>query len=164
MKQQRNVDGLRENAQKKRQQAIDRTNRAVRQLLKEGRNINFKTVAEVADVSTAWLYKEPEIKSLIEQLRQQGIDKKLLATQPSYKASDASREMIIRALKEQIKNLEAENQTLRQQNEVVYGQVIEVDALRQQVARLQSENNSLRQRLTKVRRIPRLCNAGWGSS
>jgi len=58
-------EGLRQNAQKKRHEAIERTEQGIK-FLREGRAVNFKTVAEVAGVST---YKEPQIKERIESSR-----------------------------------------------------------------------------------------------
>ena len=139
---QRNVEGLRQNAQRKRQEALDKVEQGIRQLIKEGKTLNFNTVAQAADVSKAFLYKEPEIKERIEQLRLQGTKK---APELKQRASDASKDAIIRNLRERVKKLEAEVKGLRKQNEVAYGQVIEVNSLRQQVERLQAENGRLRQ-------------------
>lgn len=142
MKQKRSVEGLRQNAQKKRQQAIERTEQAIKQLVKEGRNVNFKTVSEAGQVSTAWLYREPDIKARIEQLREQ-VQGKKQKTAPQ-KASDASKDSIIAALKRRIKDLEQQNKDLNRQNEVFAGQVIRVRELEQQIKRLEAENSALR--------------------
>lgn len=139
---QRNVEGLRQNAQKKRQEALQKVDQGIRQLLKEGKTVNFNTVAQAADVSKAFLYKEPEIKERIELLRQQGTKK---APELKQRASDGSKDAMIRTLRERVKKLESEVRDLRKQNEIAYGQVIEVGSLRQQVGRLQVENDKLRQ-------------------
>lgn len=120
MRHERNTEGLRQNAQKKRQEALDRTDEAIKQLIKEGRAVNFKTVAEVAEVSTAWLYKEPEIKSRIEHLRQQGSKKqKLVPIQ--QKATDASKDAKYQALKQRLQQVEAENRGLRDHLAAIHG-------------------------------------------
>lgn len=137
----RNTEGLRQNAQKKRQEALDKVEQGIRQLLKEGRAINFNTVAQVADVSKAFLYKEPEIKERIEQLRQQGTKK---TPELKQKASDTSKDAMIRTLRDRIKKLEQHNRNLSQQNEVFAGQVLRVCELERQLARLQAENATLR--------------------
>ena len=115
---QRNVEGLRQNAQRKRQEALEKVEQGIRQLIKEGKTLNFNTVAQAADVSKAFLYKEPEIKERIEQLRLQGTKK---APELKQRASDASKDAIIRNLRERVKKLEAEVKDLRKQNEVAYG-------------------------------------------
>lgn len=144
MKHERNVEGLKQNAQKKRQEAIQRTDAGIQQLLKEKRSVNFKTVAEVAGVSTAWLYKEPEIKARIEQLRQQGSPSSKKAP-PKQRASDASKDTIIKALKNRCGQLDAELKGLREQLEVVYGRIIETETLKQQVEQLKAENAKLKE-------------------
>ena len=53
MRHERNVDGLRKNGENKKEITRKKTDAAIQQLLKEERPINFKTVAEVAGVSTA---------------------------------------------------------------------------------------------------------------
>ncbi len=145
MKQGRNIDGLRQSAQKKRQQAFEQTEQAIKQLIKEGKPINFETVAATAGVSKAWLYKESEIKARIEHLRSQA--KPSQPSQPKQKLSDRSKDAVINTLKDRIRKLEQRNRELSQQNEVFGGQVLRVRELEQQVERLQAENTTLRQRL-----------------
>lgn len=133
---------MRQNAQKKRQEALEKVEQGIRRLIKEGKTLNFNTVAQASDVSKAFLYKEPEIKERIELLRQPGAKK---APELKQRASDTSKDAIIRTLRERIKKLEAEVKDLRKQNEVAYGQVIELHSLHQQVGRLHIENDKLRQ-------------------
>jgi DNA repair exonuclease SbcCD ATPase subunit len=140
MKHEKNVEGLRQNAQKKRQESIKRTDAGIQQLLKDKRPVNFKTVAEVAGVSTAWLYREPEIKARIEKLREQGSNNKKAPSK--QRASDASKDAIIKTLKQRCNKLEAEVRGLREQLEVVYGRFIEAEALKQQVEQLKRENSN----------------------
>ncbi|HEY7417702.1 MAG TPA: hypothetical protein VH593_21145, partial [Ktedonobacteraceae bacterium] len=52
----RNIAGLQQTAQAKAVATRQRAEEAIQLLLKEKRPINFKTVAETAHVSTAWLY------------------------------------------------------------------------------------------------------------
>lgn len=117
----RNVEGLRRNAQQRHQQAAHRADEGIRRLLQEGRPVNFHTVAETAHVSTAWLYQHPEIRERIEHLR--GQPSLQVGSAPKMKASDASKEAMQAALRQRVKQLEAENRELKQQLEVVYGQI-----------------------------------------
>ncbi|MBD2078322.1 DUF6262 family protein [Leptolyngbya sp. FACHB-17] len=142
----RNTDGLRQNARKKRQEALDKVEQGIRQLLKEGKTVNFNTVSLTADVSKAFLYKEVAIKERIEHLRQQGSAKK----EPKQKASDASKNAVIQTLRDRIKALEAEIRDLRKQNEVFGAQVLRARNLDQQVSGLQRENDQLRQHLVST--------------
>ena len=47
----RNVEGLRSNAQKKSKETFERVDIGIQQLLREGRKINFNSVAVAAGVS-----------------------------------------------------------------------------------------------------------------
>ena len=138
MKHERNVEGLRQSAQKKRQEAIKRTDQGIRQLIKEGRSVNFKAVSEVSGVSTAWLYQQPEIKERIEELREQVNEKK--PTSAKRKLSDISKDAIIKALKERIKEVETENKELRSQIEAIRDMALQIPSLEQQIKALSSDN------------------------
>lgn len=137
----RSVDGLKKNAQKKRQESFDKVEKGIQQLIKEKRAINFNTVAEASGVSKAWLYKEAEVRQRIEHLRSQvGSQGK---TPSKFRASEQSLKAIIQKQQAQIRRLEAENQELRKQNEVAYGHVIRARELERQVVRLEKENKQL---------------------
>ncbi|MEH2175713.1 DUF6262 family protein [Nostoc sp.] len=139
MMHERNVEGLRQNAQKKKQEARKRADAAIQQLNKEGRPINFKAVAEMAGVSTAWLYKEPTIKSRIETLREQGTKKQKLVA-PEQKVTDASKDAKYQALKQRLQKIEAENKGLREHLETIHGRqralVDENEVQRREIERL----------------------------
>ena len=120
MRHERNVDGLRQNAEKKRQESFQRTEEAIKQLIKGGCTVNFKTVAETAGVSTAWLYKEPEIKSRIEYLREQR-DPKPKSVPPKKKATDTSKDVKYQALERRLQKVESENRGLRNRLEAIHG-------------------------------------------
>jgi hypothetical protein len=67
----RRVDALRKAAQDKRNQAIQRAEKGIRQLLKDGKEINFRTVARAAGVSLDFLYSHPDLRTRIQTLRAQ---------------------------------------------------------------------------------------------
>lgn len=115
----RNVEGLRGNAQRKRQETFDKVEQGIQQLIKEKRAINFNTVARASGVSKAWLYKEPEIKTRIEHLRQNHSQSQKVP--PKQKTSDASKDAIIKTLKARIQKVEAENRGLREHLETIHG-------------------------------------------
>jgi hypothetical protein len=117
----RNIEGLRRNAQQRHRQTAHRADEGIRRLLQEGRPVNFQTVAEAAHVSTAWLYQHPEIRGRIEHLREQQSSR--ASSSLKMKASDASKDAMQAALRQRVKQLEAENRELKQQLEVVYGQL-----------------------------------------
>ena len=118
---QRNTEGLRANAQKKVAATEQRAEAAITLLLKEQRPINFKTVAETAGVSTAWLYEHEAIKERIIHLRAQQTPKAQIKIPPREQASSASKDAMIAALRQRIQKLEKENRDLKRQVEVANG-------------------------------------------
>jgi Family of unknown function (DUF6262) len=117
----RNTDGLRANAQKKAAATAQRAEAAIALLIKERRPINFKTVAETAGISTAWLYEHEAIKERIIHLRAQQIPRAQVKLPPREQVSSASKDVMIAALRQRIQKLEQENHDLKQQVEVAYG-------------------------------------------
>jgi hypothetical protein len=113
---QRNTDGLKEAAQKKRLAAFAQTESAIKQLLRQGQPITFEAVAQLAGVTRGWLYKQPDLKERITALRDQSLPQKG-TRQP---ASEASKGAIIMTLRQQVKALRQEKELLNQQLEVAY--------------------------------------------
>jgi Family of unknown function (DUF6262) len=120
---QRNIDGLRGSAQTKAEITKHRAEEAIALLLKERRPITFKAVAETAQISTAWLYANEDIKERIIHLRSQQAPKAHIAIPVREQASNASKDTMIAALQRRIKEQAAEIRELKQQLEVAYGQL-----------------------------------------
>ncbi|MEM7065815.1 MAG: DUF6262 family protein [Cyanobacteria bacterium P01_B01_bin.77] len=140
MKLKRNADGLRRNAEKKRQETFEKVDKAIRKLVKDKKVITFNAVAEASGVSKAWLYKEPDVKERIYQLRDQSSIKG--KTPRAVSASEASLRKLTATLKARIKRLEAENTDLRRQNEVFGGYVLENRELKKQIAQFEAQNRT----------------------
>jgi len=136
------IAALKGAAERKRQDALERTNQAITKLVREGKKITFTAVAEAAGVSVAYLYKYDDLKERIDHLKtQQEKASKPVQPQP---ASDKSKQVIITQLKERIKKLEAENRGLRDQNEAIYGRFCQLQGVQQQVEALKTQNASLK--------------------
>jgi len=117
----RNIDGLRAHAQQKTEDTTRRAEAAIAQLLKEQRPVNFKTVAETAGISTAWLYGNEALKQRIMHLRTQQAPAVQVKIPPREQASSASKDAMIAALRQRIGKLEKENSDLKRQVEVANG-------------------------------------------
>jgi tRNA nucleotidyltransferase/poly(A) polymerase len=117
----RNIEGLRANAHKKAEVTRERAEAALALLLREQRPINFKTVAQTAGISTAWLYEHEAIKERIIHLRAQQTPKTQVKIPPREQASSASKDAMIVALRQRIQKLEKENSDLKRQVEVANG-------------------------------------------
>ena len=117
----RNIDGLRSHAQQKAVETARRAEEAIARLLREQRPVNFKTVAETAGISTAWLYGNEPLKQRIMHLRVQQVAVVQAKMPQREQASSASKDVMIAALRQRIKKLEEENRVLKQQIEVANG-------------------------------------------
>jgi len=62
-------DALQKYRQQKRQDTLSRVEDAINALRLEGRDVNFKSVSRVSGITRKTLYKIPEIRSKIEDLR-----------------------------------------------------------------------------------------------
>ncbi len=116
----RNIDGLRAHAQQKAIDTAHRAEAAIAHLLKEQRPVNFKTVAETAGISTAWLYGHEVLKQRIMHLRMQQPSVQVKIPQREQ-ASSASKDAMIAALRQRVQKLEKENRDLKQQVEIASG-------------------------------------------
>ncbi len=119
----RNTSGLASTASKKKQEAIAKTEIAIKALIKDNALINFNTVAEKAGVSKAWLYKEEAVASRIRRIRDQQKGDAPKVHKQSERASDASKSALITTLKAKVRELETENAELKKQLEIVYGKL-----------------------------------------
>lgn len=119
----RNVEGLRQRARERAQATQCRADEALALLVRDQRPITFRAVAAAAGVSSAWLYQHDAVKARIMHLRAQQAPRATVWVPPQERASDESKDNLIRTLTERLKRVEAENRELRQQMEVAYGLV-----------------------------------------
>ena len=117
---------------------------AIERLQKLNAKINFHTVAREAQVSVSYLYKYPEIKQHIGELRSK---QNSFPVSPVAKPNSTSHGKVVTRLQERIKKLEAENKELKRKCEALAGQVYRVHHLESQVERLQEQNEDLRAKL-----------------
>ena len=141
----RNTSGLKDSAERKRQKSFEKLELGIQELIKNRLPINFKSVSEASGLSRSWLYKEPEVKARIEQLRAQ--TEKTNKTSPKQKASADSKDALINTLKLRLKKVNAENDGLKKQLEVVYGQMSYGKEQEQKIKRLEAENTRLKDKL-----------------
>ena len=138
----RKIEALLEAAAQKSQEAHERVEKALERMLKQNQKINFQTVAQSANVSTAYLYKYPELKNRIITLRDQ--QKNQSKPKQAPVASDNSKTVMINALREETKRLRTEMTELRRVNEALTGRLHQVQSYRDLVERLKVENEALK--------------------
>jgi len=134
----RNTEGLKEFAEKKNQETIEKVNKAIDKLKRsKTKKINFKTVAEEAGVSKATLYNNDILKERILSLRaiEKGVPNDSIVATPKDK---------IKAKDDKIKQLYEEIKKLKEDKEKLIIQLVEMEELK-------DENKRLRESLDKIK-------------
>ena len=144
----------------RKQETSEKVHKAIERLQKIGAKINFQTIAKEANVSVPYLYKYPELKAHIAQLRnQQSSIPSSPTVQPPVTAKAHSQ--VVERLKKRIHELEADLSEIKRKNEALAGQVYRVHSLQEQVERqkeiIETLENSLKlasQQVTESKVIP----------
>jgi hypothetical protein len=123
---------LRDAAHRRHQEATERATTALAGLSAAGATISFASVAREADVSTDFLYRQPELRQRIQQMRTTNGRRVDTATTDDKTPATASAP--VRALSAQLKELRRRHRD-------------EITALQQALAVAQGENLALRRRL-----------------
>lgn len=144
-------------AEKKKQEWLDRTEKAISSLFKKNEQISFGSVAREANVSISYLYKYSEIKERIQNLREQQKREVSKRTRPQT-ASEKSKQVIIDQLRNRIKALESERKEQVKEIQAMTGRLYEmelnidlVDRIKAENSRLKDENKQLRGELESIR-------------
>ncbi len=111
--------------QQRKQDCIDRTEKAISKLLQNSERVSFGAIARIANVSVSYLYKYPELKERIQDIRNQQAKKSRKLTRPQT-ASEKSKQVMIRQLRERINTLEWEKKELKKQNEKMTGELYRI--------------------------------------
>lgn len=122
----KNTEGLKQNARLRSKHAVERALIALSRMEGFEWEINFRTVAAEARVSTAWLYKHQELRGRIMRLRRSQTCES--SAEPDRATSkDLSRKSIITTLRLRIKKLEEKNRELTELLERAYGVIANPD-------------------------------------
>ena len=128
------VDNLQQVQAARKEDSADRVFKAIERLQKIDAKITFTSVAKEANVSVSYLYKYPEIKIRIAEVRNK---QRSFPVSPMAQPNSSSTGKIITRLKEKIQQLENENKELKRKHEALAGQVYRVHYLQEQVERQQ---------------------------
>lgn len=119
-----NTKGLKEYAKQRSQMALDKVDKAIRELSLTEQKINFNSVSQLSGVSKTFLYNNKEVKARIEELRDRQVSK-AINQRAKYDKTSKSKDIIIMAKDKKIKELEEENKKLKEQLEVLRGKLYE---------------------------------------
>ena len=118
----RNTTGLKKSARLRNEQALERTLAALYRMHASDQDINFRTVASEAKVSTAWLYGQEELCVRIMRSRKT-TGHMALPRSASQNRDRLSRQNIVATLRLRIKALEEKNRELTTLLELAYGRL-----------------------------------------
>lgn len=119
----RNLAGLKRSARSRSENAMQRATAAILLMQSEEAEINFRSVATRAKVSTAWLYGTKSLRDKIMKIR---------TTSPAgagenlQQRARSSHERVVATLRLRIRTLEEINRELKEQLEATYGRLVVV--------------------------------------
>ena len=149
--------------QQRKQECIYRTDKAISKLLQNNERVSFGAIARIANVSVSYLYKYPEIKERIQEIRDHQVKNARKLTRPQA-ASEKSKQVIIKQLRSRINTLEWEKKELKKQNEKMTGELYRVgtkldlfDRVNSQAIRQASEIKQLKLDLEQTRNALFVC-------
>ncbi len=140
----RNLAGLKSSAQSRSNETMSRATLAIRQMKSEEVDINFRSVAARAGVSTAWLYRTKPLRDKIMKAR---TTSPAVAGETPLSRQRLSHERIVATLRLRIKTLEDGNRELKEQLEAAYGRLAVAAPKAQSARRL--HRNDVRPRVTR---------------
>ena len=149
--------------QQRKQDCIDRTEKAISKLLQNNEIVSFGAIARIANVSVSYLYKYPEIKERIQDIRDQQVKNARKLTRPQT-ASEKSKQVMIKQLRERINTLEWEKKELKKQNEKMTGELYQIgikldlfDRVKQETIRQAEEIKKLKFELESTKNELSVC-------
>ena len=116
----KNTDGLKRNARSRSEDTLQRATAAILVMQSEEAEINFRSVAARAKVSTAWLYGTKSLRGRIMKIR---------TTSPTAAGENLqhrqrlSHERVVATLRLRIRTLVEINRDLKEQLEAAYGRL-----------------------------------------
>ncbi len=149
--------------QQRKQDCIDRTEKAISKLLQNNERVSFGAIARIANVSVSYLYKYPEIKERIQDIRDQQVKNARKLTRPQT-ASEKSKQVIIKQLRERINTLEWDKKELKKQNGKMTGELYQIgikldlfDRVKQETLRQAEEIKKLKAELEDTKNELSVC-------
>jgi hypothetical protein len=116
----RNTDGLIRSARSRSENAMQRVTAAILLMQSEEVEINFRSVAARAKVSTTWLYGTKSVRDKIVKIR---ITSPVAAGEKLQHRLRLSQERVVATLRLRIRTLEEVNRELKEQLEAAYGRL-----------------------------------------
>ena len=107
-------NNLEESWKRKREDAVKKAKDAINELILQKEAVNFNSVHTKSGVAKSYLYKNEELRALIETYRKKEIDKET-SWHKKYDKTSKSKDVIIAAKDKRIAKLEEENKRLQKE-------------------------------------------------
>jgi hypothetical protein len=133
------IEALKSATERKKQDALLKTEKAIETLIRENHKITIRSVAREAEVSASYIYKYPELTYRIQTLREQQKYNRVKPQAPSSK----SHQIISTQLRNRIKIVEQEKAELSQEIKILATSVNEMSKSENSVERLKAQNIEL---------------------
>ena len=142
------IEALTQAAEKKKKEALEKTEKAIQDLIKKKHKITIRSVAREAGVSVSYIYKYPELSKKIQHLKAR---QKSYPIQPQLPSSKAS-QTITTQLHNRIKILEQEKEDLNKKITILTSNIYNLDQSENIVECLKAENIRLLEENQKLKK------------
>ena len=133
------IEVLKQATQKKKQDALNRTEKAIQTSIEKNHKITIRSVAREARVSASYIYKHPELAYRIQTLREQ---QKYNSVKPEVPSSK-SHQIIATQLRNRIKIVEQEKEELIKEIKVLADNLYEMSKSENSLERIKAQNIEL---------------------
>lgn len=132
------IEALKLAAEKKKQDALEKTERAIQVLIEKNQKITIRSVAREAGVSASYIYKYPELAYKIQTLRERQKYNHVKPLAPS-----STNQKIATQLRDRLKIVEREKAELVEKIESLTTNIDEMSKSRNSIDRLKAQNIEL---------------------
>lgn len=114
------IKGLEVNWKHRTEKTYKAAIKTIDDLHSQGKEINFNSVSKASNISKSYLYKEPKVRKMIEEIRKTDVNNKM-NQRAKYDKTSKSKDVIIDAKDRKIAKLEDENHKLSHEIEYLRG-------------------------------------------
>lgn len=114
------IKGLEANWKHRTENTYKAAMKTIDDLHSQGKKINFNSVSKASNISKSYLYKEPKVRKMIEEIRKTDVSNKI-NQRAKYDKTSKSKDVIIDAKDRKISKLEDKNHKLSHEIEYLRG-------------------------------------------
>lgn len=119
------LEGVQKYRLQQSEEACRKAEKAIQELQLMGKAINFSSISKQSGVSRNFLYRDVQIRSKVDKLREKDVQMEM-NRRAKYDKTSKSKDVVIEAKDKRIAKLEAENRKLKSENERLRGMLYEM--------------------------------------